>query len=51
MISPSMQDALNGQIRAEIYSSRLYLSLAADCYSLNRIGNPQSAIGDPSSAI
>ncbi len=38
MISPSMQTALNEQIRAEIYSSHLYLSMAAYCYSLNRNG-------------
>jgi len=30
-ISKKMQDALNGQINAELFSSYIYLSMAADC--------------------
>ncbi len=31
MIGPTMQDAINNQIRAEIYSANLYLSMSAYC--------------------
>jgi ferritin len=35
MISKKMQEALNGQLNAELYSSYLYLSMAAYFLSLN----------------
>ncbi len=38
MISQSMQEALNAQIQAEIYSSHLYLSMASFCESINLRG-------------
>jgi ferritin len=34
-LSKKMQDALNAQIREELYSSYLYLSMASYCQSLN----------------
>lgn len=38
MISERMQEALNGQLNAELYSSYLYLSMAAYFLSLNMGG-------------
>jgi ferritin len=38
MISKKMQDALNGQINAELYSAYLYLSMEAYFQSLNLAG-------------
>lgn len=38
MIAKKMQDALNGQINAELYSSYLYLSMVAYFQSLNLPG-------------
>lgn len=38
MISKKMQEALNGQLNAELYSSYLYLSMAAYFLSLNMGG-------------
>lgn len=38
MISQKMQDAVNRQIQAEMYSSNLYLAMAAWCASLNMNG-------------
>lgn len=33
MIGPKMQDAINNQVRAEIYSANLYLAMSAYCDS------------------
>jgi ferritin len=38
MLSPKMQDALNAQINAELYSSYLYLSMAAYFEAQNLMG-------------
>ena len=38
MISKKMQEALNGQLNAELYSSYLYLSMAAYFQDLNMAG-------------
>lgn len=38
MISPKMQDALNAQINAEMYSAYLYLAMAADFEDKNLPG-------------
>ena len=38
MISQTMQDAINAQIQAEMYSSNLYLSMAAYCDSTGMKG-------------
>jgi ferritin len=38
MLSPKIQDALNSQINAELYSSYLYLSMSAYCDSQNLAG-------------
>ena len=38
MISKKIQDAINAQIQAEMYSSNLYLSMAAYCESINMKG-------------
>jgi len=38
MLSEKMQDALNEQLNAELYSSYLYLSMAAYCRSINLKG-------------
>ncbi len=38
MISKTMQDAINAQIRAEMYSSNLYLAMAASAESMNLKG-------------
>lgn len=38
MISQKMQDAINDQIQAEMYSSNLYLSMSIYCESLNLQG-------------
>ncbi|NNL76149.1 MAG: ferritin, partial [Desulfobacterales bacterium] len=38
MLSEKMQDALNGQLNAELYSSYLYLSMNAYFKSLNLEG-------------
>jgi len=38
MISEKMQEALNGQLNAELYSSYLYLSMAAYFQDLNMAG-------------
>ncbi|MGE5263881.1 MAG: ferritin [Acidobacteriota bacterium] len=38
MISKKLQDAINAQIQAEMYSSNLYLSMAAYCESINMKG-------------
>jgi ferritin len=38
MISQAMQDAINNQIQAEMYSSHLYLSMSAYCDSINLKG-------------
>ncbi len=38
MLNPKIQDALNGQINAEIFSSYLYLSMSAYCESRNLKG-------------
>jgi ferritin len=38
MLSPKIEDALNSQINAELYSSYLYLSMSAYCDSQNLAG-------------
>jgi ferritin len=38
MLSDKMQEALNAQIKAEYYSSYLYLSMAAHCQAINLEG-------------
>ena len=38
MIAKKMQDALNGQINAELYSSYLYLAMVAYFESINLPG-------------
>ena len=38
MISPKMEQALNKQVNAELYSAYLYLSMAAYFYSVNLNG-------------
>ena len=38
MISQTMQDAINAQINAELYSAYLYLSMSAYCESINMAG-------------
>ena len=38
MLSKAMQDALNAQIKEELYSAYLYLSMAAYCETLNLPG-------------
>ena len=38
MLDPKMQDAFNDQINAELYSSYLYLSMAAHFESINLAG-------------
>ncbi len=38
MISKTMQDAINAQIRAEMYSSNLYLAMAANAEAMNLKG-------------
>ena len=37
-LSKKMQDALNDQIREELYSSYLYLAMASYCQSINLPG-------------
>jgi ferritin len=38
MIGKKMQDAMNGQLQAEMYSAYLYLSMSAYCESINMRG-------------
>mgnify|MGYP000920209098 FL=1 len=38
MLSPKMQDALNGQITKEFYASQLYLAMSAHFEALNLKG-------------
>lgn len=38
MITKTMQDAINSQIQAEMYSANLYLAMAAYCESVNMKG-------------
>ena len=39
MLSKAMQDAINQQINAELYSAYLYLSMSAYCAATNRVGS------------
>jgi ferritin len=41
MIGQALQDAINDQINAELYSSYLYLAMAADCEARNLKGFAQ----------
>lgn len=38
MLNAKMEEALNGQIQVEVYSSYLYLSMSAFCHSINLKG-------------